>query len=468
MTLSVIAIVAILIFFIQGYRFNRSEGIIEQGGLVQLRSIPSGAALTIDSARLSATTSTKTNLRPGRHTIAMNRAGYRTWQKTVDVKKGSILWLNYARLIPEDLPVTNIAKLPDVTSTIVSPNRKWMAFTTNPDSPAITLFNLEDNTPAATTLTLPDDSYTNIPEGEAQTFSLSAWDSSNRYILLQHYYGSTSDWLLVDIENPNDTKNVSRFFDIPMTNIKFSATDSRVLYALTGGDLRIVNTKDSTMSAPLIRGVAEFSLYRDSTILYTTTLDPVTKQRLVGYYHEGANKPRAIRTYTDDGSAPLHITVGEYYDQTYIAVGYSNTIDILRGSLPRSDSAESLSLSAIATISLGGNVEYLSNKTSGRFFIAQHGKRYSVYDLELQKLTTTTLRGEGVPKKELGWLDDYTVWSGLDSMLRLYEFDGANQHDIMPIVPGQQPTLTANGRYLYAPTKDSKGVFRLSRVRLIL
>src|SRR5690606_5047873 len=100
MVLFVLTFVFVLTLLTLGYRFDRSAGTIEQGGLVQLNSIPSGANLTIDSARLSATTGTKTTLAPGKHAITMSRDGYGNWQKTVEVKSGTILWLNYARLIP--------------------------------------------------------------------------------------------------------------------------------------------------------------------------------------------------------------------------------------------------------------------------------------------------------------------------------------------------------------------------------
>ena len=81
MTLSVIVVVAILILVMLGYRLNRTTGTLEQGGLVQLNSTPSGANLMINGTRLGATTSTKTTLAPGSHSITMSRSGYTPWQK---------------------------------------------------------------------------------------------------------------------------------------------------------------------------------------------------------------------------------------------------------------------------------------------------------------------------------------------------------------------------------------------------
>lgn len=469
MTLSVVTIVFVLILIVLGYRFNRAEGTIEQGGLVQLNSTPSGANLTVNGNRLGATTSTRMTLSPGEHTIAMSRTGYHTWQKTVTVERGSVLWLNYTRLIPTDLDVENVAQFPAVTSTLPSPNRRWLAMTTDPSSAVITLVDINEDTPQITTLELPPAVYSQS-ESEApnESFRLFEWDVSNRYLLLEHRYDDKAEWIVVDIENVAESKNITEIFDVPMTGAKFSHTNGRILYALMGGDLRKIDIGAATISAPLVRGVAQFSLFDRSTIVYTTTLDEKTKSRSVGYIQDGASEPRLVRTYNDDGSVPLHMSIGEYYNQIYMSIAYGNSVEVLKGSLVRSDSDDSLSLKPVATLSTPENIDYLSTRTDGRFVVAQHAKSYSVYDLELEKSTTTTVSGEAPLEGELRWLDDYTVWSSLDSELRLYEFDGANQHDIMPIVPGQNPTLTQNNRYLYAPTKGDDGSFHLSRVRLIL
>src|SRR5690606_5213433 len=127
---------------------------------------------------------------------------------------------------------------------------------------------------------------------------------------------------------------------------------------------------------------------------------------------------------------------------------HGNSVEILKGQLVRSDSDDSLSLKTVTTVATPEDISYLSTRTNGRFIVAQHNKSFSVYDLELEKLTTTTVRGDAPLEGELRWLDGYIVWSSLDGMLRTYEFDGANQHDIMPIIPGQNPTLTSNNSYL--------------------
>lgn len=468
MTLSVLVIVFVLVLFMLGYRFDRTARTIEQGGLLQLSSIPSGANLTINSARLGATTSTKTTLSPGQHAVTMARSGYTQWQKTIDLKRGSILWLNYARLIPTSLPVENIASLPAVTSSEPSPNRERYALTTEKNSPTITLVDIRSDKPEIKTLTLPEESYTKPEDAATESFRVSVWDASNRYVLLAHAYDNKTEWIVADLDDITRSKNISAIFDVVITSLRFSPGNSSVLYALMNGDVRKIDIEAATISAPLVRNVAEFSLYDRSTIVYTSTVDAVTKSRSVGYVTEDAREPRVVRSYSDEGLVPLHISIDKYYNQPHVAIAYGSAVEILSGALPRSDSDNPLSLTAVATMSTPEAISYFSSKTAGRFFIAQHGKSYSVYDLELQKATTTPLRGEGSLEGELRWIDGYTVWSSLEGKLRFYEFDGANQNDIMPIIPGQNPALTSNNRYLYAPTQDDAGAFHLSRVRLIL
>jgi hypothetical protein len=100
--------------------------------------------------------------------------------------------------------------------------------------------------------------------------------------------------------------------------------------------------------------------------------------------------------------------------------------------------------------------------------VAQEAGSYTVYDIELKKTTTTALQGDvpAVPA-ELRWLDPYTVWSDRSGKVRIYEFDGANQHDLMTVASGYSATYSPSGKYLYGLTQ-SDGAYHLTRVRMVL
>jgi hypothetical protein len=464
MSLTVISLVAVLIFIMLGYQFNRNEGRIEQGGLLQFNSRPTGGTVTIDGASFGTRTPSKTTLTAGQHFITMERKGYKNWQKSVNVIAGSVLWLNYTRFIPNELKPTQVADFSTVTSTSVSPDSKWMAVKEAADTAVVQLMSLSGDTVKRTSLQLPTSSYTASSAGKAQSFELVTWDPDSRYLLVKHIYDDTKlEWLIVDTQNVNETKNITKLFTIDAANILFSGNNPMILYALIGTDVRRVDIGAETLSRPLASNVAEFSVYEDSTIVFSGLVDPQTKSRSVGYYDERSDKVRTVRSYTDDGGMPLHFAIGEYFNETYFAISYGEKIDILKGSL--SDPAQA---KQIAGSTIVDSAQYLSISTDGRFVVAQNGGTYVVYDLELKKSNTTTLKGTSEVRQKLRWLDTYTVWSDRDGMVRLYEFDGANQHNIMPVTPGFNVTLSPDETYMYGIAQSADGGFHLQRVRMIL
>jgi len=453
------------VFIILGYQFNRQDGRIEQGGLVQFESLPSGADVTIDGASFGTKTSSKTTMTAGQHFVTMAKSGYQQWQKSITVVPGSVLWLNYARLIPAELKPAEVAEFASVAGTAVSPDKKWMAVQESAASATIRLEDISQDSVKTTTLELPATSYTHPPAGASHQFALDAWSADSRYLLAQHVYPGATEWLVVDTQNVAQTKNITKLLGTDMTKPVFSGDNSTILYAQVGQDVRKIDIGALQISRPLVTNVAEFSVYGRNTIVFTTQLDQTTKARSVGLYQDGADAPTIVRTYTDQGSLPLHLGVGEYFNDTYVAIAYGEGVEIIKGDL-NGDWQKKMQVNA--SMIVPGGVQYLSVTKNGRFVLAQQGATYMTYDLELQKTTTTTLKGAGAVGKQLQWLDEYMLWSDRDGTVRLYEFDGANQHDIMPVVPGQSVTLSANGRYVYGVSQSADGKFHLSRVRLIL
>lgn len=467
MSVAVVVLVTVLVFVMLGYRYNGNDGKIEQGGLVQFDSQPNGANVTIDGKPFSTRTPSKSTLTSGGHNITIGRSGYHTWEKAVGVVPGSVLWLNYARLVPNDLPVENIADFTAVSSTSVSTDSKWMAIKEKPETPELTLADLGSDKVVTTKISIPADLYTQPAQGKTQSFNLSDWDAGSRYLIVKHIYnGNQVEWLVVDTRDASATKNITKLLDIAAEKVVFSGNDSNTLYAQIGSDVRKINLSAATLSRPLVSHVAEFSIFDQTTIVYTTVLDATTKTREVGYYKDGDPTSYVIRSYTDDGKKQLHLALGRYFGDMYEAVAYGDAVTILKGDLPTTP-AQAAQLKELATATIKGGAKYLSIKTEGRFIVAQNGASYTTYDLELKKETTTKLTGTAPVTKKLEWIDGYILWSDRGGMLRLYEFDGANQHDIMPVTPGYEVTLSPNEKYLYGISKTGT-TYHLERVQMIL
>lgn len=467
MSVTVVGLVTVLVFLMLGYRFDRSDGSIEQGGLLQFDTEPDGANVTIDGTSFGTRTPSKTTMTAGSHFITMERDGYKKWQKSVDLAAGSVLWLNYARLIPTELSPQSTADFATVSDALASPDDKWMAIKDDPSTPSLIVADLAREDAKTTAITIPESAYTKPSEGKAQRFGFSSWDPSGRYLLIEHSYDDNKiEWIVIDIEGSDPARNITTLLDVAAVSPMFSNRDSNILYAIVDGSLRRIDLGATTLSGPLVENVATFDLYDRATITYVTNIDPKTKQRSVGYYDEGASKPRTVRTYNED-SGSLQFVIDKYFGDHYVAIIHGQTMEVFEGELPRSDVADPSSLKTVATLALPEGADYLSIKTNGRFIVAQKDASYTVYDLELKKMTTTKLKGSSVVSKELEWIDGYTAWSDQDNIVRLYEFDGTNQHDIMPVVSGMDVTLSPSDKYLYGISTSADGKFHLSRVQLI-
>ena len=471
MILAILSLVTILGFIIMGYQFNRKDGKIEQGGLVQFGSQPGGAAISIDGTAFGSRTNTKTTLASGNHSITMNLDGYHQWSKAVSVQPGSVLWLNYARLIPKSLPVERVATFAALGTSAASPDQKWVVATTDPSLPELELADISQQQVAPPVkLTLPATLYTAPAAGKTQQFSVVEWDKDSRYVLVKHTVEGMdqTEWLVVDTQSLASSKNITSLVSLPMSQVHFSPASSQAVYAQIGADVRKIELGDGTISRPLASNIEDFRLYRDNGIIFTTLPDATTHQRSVGYAVDNEQAPHILASVTDDGKAPYRLAIGEYFGDTYVAILNGQTLTVRMGNLPKT-SADYEAMRPITTQHLTAPATRLSIVTNGRFVVAEAPDRYMVYDLELRKATTTELKG-AVPATvtPLAWLDGYMPWSDNGGMLRVYEFDGANQHDIMTVTPGQAVTLARGGAYLYAFGKTPDDHYALQRVRMIL
>ena len=462
-----LSLVAALMFVIQGYRFNRLDGKVEQGGLLQYDSRPNGADVYVDTAHLGNKTANKITVSSGSHTVRMTKAGYNDWSKDVTIKPGTILWLNYTRLIPKNKPIDTIATLSDVTSALPAYNQKYIAFKDDPTTPSISLASIDTDNPKIDKLALTEGTVTTPSDPKLQSYAIESWDNDNRYVLVRHSYDNDkSEWLVVDTHGDQPTINVTTSMGVAVSHAEFTIASNRALYILTPtGELRRVDLGAKTISAPIVANVAEFSQYDRSTIAYVTKIDETTKKRTIGYMTNGAAKSRTLKTYADLGDTPLHLHIGRYFNQTYVAVSYGETLDITKGDLPSSDSDAASALTQVATLTIPGGATTLAySPDTERFVYARTATSVYVYDLELNSLSATKL--DSTSTYAMQWIDRehfVTTTNGL----AMYDFDGTNRQELTSgsmILPA---VISSNNKYMFAFTKDASGA-HLRRIKLLV
>ena len=454
MTTAVALISAICIFLVLGYRLDLKSGDVEQGALLQFRSFPSAATITLDREALSFVTPGKRNVDAGEHSVAMQLDGYKTWQKTFTVKASELRWLNYARMVPETIRTTAAKEFPTLTDALPSPDKKWLLIQPAVDKAEFTLVDIrDDEKPVFSQLALPAASYAQ-KDGQPHQFSIEEWDFGARYVLIKHVTGDATEYLRIDRTDVDKTVNVSSKLGVNISDIHFSGTSGSVFYALENGSVRRLDSGAGTISQPLVKDVESFDLYKTSTISYVKK--PIENKVGVGVVVDG----KATRVATYDSTMAVHVDVAEYFNDYYLAIGRGTSVQIYKDP----ETAERKKLVSFATSSA---ISWLRFNNSGRFVATGTGSQFTSYDLETSEKAEVNLPGNAPdPAQPLQWIDDYYLASAADNDLRLTEFDGANQHVITAALPGFPVTLNDDGKLLYSLGKTQSGAYVLQASRM--
>ncbi|MEI6850808.1 MAG: PEGA domain-containing protein [Candidatus Saccharibacteria bacterium] len=468
MVTSVILIVAFITLFMLGFRFDANNGKYEQYAFLQFGTSPSGATVSVDGKVVGAKTPNKNSIPAGKHEVVMWRDGYETWNKSIDVKSGTLTWLNYALLIPKKLTVEPVANYDSVYSSLASPKGNYMIIEKKSDKPLFELVDLGSDLIKTTSLTIPTNLYSEPNTiGVAHTFNLLKWDEGGRYVIINHIFGEKNEWLVMDTQNINQTKNVTGHFNISISSIDFSGTSGNIFYALSSDEILRLDLSAGTISKPLISGVANFSAYDESkVIVYIGIKNDATGNRVFGIYRDGDDKSSIIKTVSVGQDVELHIATTHYYNEDYVIISEGKKINLYGGSYPNANSDNANSMKVITSFELSENVNEIVFSPTGKYALLKSGSSFTSYDLEYQKLAVSNIEGSG-PVPLIRWIDENNIWSDRDGSLSIREFDGLNSHTINPVVSGQDATLTNNGRYLYSIGKLND-TYQLQRVRMIL
>ncbi len=461
MTLCVVTIVSILVLVILGYSFNRQDGKLEQGGLLQFASRPTGAAVWINEDPHSSRTNTKAAVVAGNYNIRFERDGYRTWRKSIAITPGQIGWLSYARLIPEELTPQPLREFESLAGALTSPQRNWMLLQLTGNQPVFEVVNLQGDAVRYSTLSLPEESYTTPVTAAPQQFHIEAWSYDEAAILLRHSYDDKQEWIVLYRNAPERSVNINALFAVAPNHVEFAGKGNRLLFVQADDVVRRVNLDDQTLSRPLASEVASFSGYDDKMIAYVSL--PKDDKRTVGYGTIDLVDQQILSTYPADDK-PLHVAMSEYFNRRYVSVVHDDMLMIERGRLPQGDNKGDMR--HFAQVKIAEGTSRLSASTKGRFVAMDMPGGYAMYDLELKKYDKTAWTYSSDSPRPLRWLDDYIVWSDNGGQLRIYDFDGANQYTLMPVVEGFAAAVSPNDKFIYGVTASDKG-FELSRVQLI-
>jgi hypothetical protein len=465
---AVIIGVSIVTAFTLGYGLNEKDGRIERGGILQLGSTPSNATVTINNVPFSSRTPTRLVSYEGDYAIKMELPNYKTWQKTVSIQPGVITWQTYARLFPNEINPINIASFKTMASALPSGSGKNYALLEKANQAVVTIAPLDVDDVKTKSITLPQDVATQ-PEksGEHNTYKLMLWNGKEDYILIKHIYGNDkkTEWLVLDVDNPEDSINLSKSYGIDASEVVFSSYNGRQIVALIDGAVRQIDLDAQTLSRPFASNVNNFRLYGDEYILYVT--NPLAdKTQEVGYVRKEFKKPFVIQKVPYDGSTTALLDFGKYFDKYYALISHANKATLYEMKDFYGSEKDTLDLRTVTDMNLKKPIKTLDITDNSQFATIQDGFSFANYNLELNQQATTNIETTLNQPQKLRHLDTYLYWGTEDGYLRTYEYDGANQNRLMAMDPAFEATFSPSGKYLYSVVvKDGK--YNLQRIQIL-
>lgn len=421
MVVVIIVTAIILTFVAMGYNLDKN-GELGQSGLVQLRSFPSGASITIDGESILPRTTTSRMLSAGEHTIKLTKDGYDSWEKTVTSESGRLLKLEYMRLFYQNrTPETMREYEGELAFFAPAPNRDYALLVKKNNS--VNYLDLRGDDAVNTELDLSD-----MLSGLEITGV--TWNESSDKALISATRKNETEWLLINVNNPKESVNLTKEFAMNFSDMRFMTDSGDKLIALENGNLRTIAMSGKTVSQVLAETVKKYDFVGE-VIVYLNA-----KQQL-GFI--SGDNVAIVAEFPSDSL--VNVAISDYIGDKYLTITENDKLVIYRGDFPNSErkisDMEKILEETIAfipsTLRIEGNNELI---------VARDMKQVAVFDAETRKLHQFELDTE-TPFL----IDGYMVGEIVDNKLIVMDFDGTNKRTITDANAGAM--ITRNNKWLY-------------------
>ncbi len=473
MTLAAAISVTICLLFAMGYRFDFADGKLTQVALVQFKSYPSSATVDVNGKKLSSTTPNRYNVQSGENVINVSKTSYRNWSKTVKLEASEVLWLDYLRLIPNSITTNTVRSYGSISQIQESPDRNWILIRNSDnerrvsncpegsvcDSSYAGYYNnpyvlqlaevTDPNNIKFTEIQIDPTKLTVPTSDQSEKFSIVEWDDGSRYAILRHQVADSSEYLVIDRQNPTVTKNLNKDFGMSVEDPHFSGTSGETFFVKTGTDLRKLEYSGKTVSAPIVSGLVSYQMYDNDKLSFVATKTTDGKVSTeVGVYKGNS---AILKTFDDDNKTLAGVSI--YNGTEYLAIARSNKVEIFSLPLSQRD-AETYNFSA-------DQIDWLDFSPNDRFIAVGSGEKVSTYDLDTHDRYSFEIKGLASTPQ---WLDGFHMVGNEDG-INLLEFDGANREGI--VSGSGRAMLSSDEKYLFSVGQVSGGMV-LQRSKLVV
>lgn len=438
MVLVVIMTVVILAFLVSGYWLNEDFEVKRQG-LLQIYSIPTGADVNIDgeSSWLQRTNTSKV-LQSGEHTIVLEKEGYDTWSKTINIKEGLLYRIHYPRLFLKDRVSEKLLATTGATFATVSPDHSSLILANETTEWSFINLDEEQLDPKKIDVKNLFSSVSLAPNATTGLFTGKIvecdWNLNGSRVLLKVNSKSGDEWVILNPKDAKNSINLTREFGADFKNVKIFDNDANTLLVVQNQNLHKVDVSGRSISSILVENVYDFDYYNNEIVF--SALDKTTKTYYLGMMKIGDDKITKLETL----SAPAKVATMRFYEDRYILTLVENKLSLF----------EKSELNKIASFELQFTPNTLKIGHDGEFIIASSGSNIATLDMESLEIREWSVEG-----KSFDWIDNSMIYTVSGGELIVYDFDGLNRRKIAKNVSDHFPAAITNNRYLYYFSDDN-------------
>lgn len=427
MVASVAVIVVVATLAALGF-FVSSDGSIEQSGLAQIHSIPTGANVALDGATLFARTNLSRTMSEGTHDLKISRDKYDMWENQIQMKAGVLLRLYYPRLFllnrSQEI-VQNFEKEFAFYEPSIDRNSILYA---EKESTSWRLMDIKGDEIKTTVLDMADVlSYVDNDGKFLGRVEEIKWSKNADRVLVKLVYDGSAEWILVNLKDVKSSLNLTRTFGMDFDQVEMADSSANRLFVLENQNLRRISTTDQEISRVLLNDVISFA-NSDSSIIYVAgSKKSGAKSYKIGIYRDGEKNGATLATVAED--VKIKVVITSYYGDYYFGYTVGDELTIKYGGWPAYNDTEA-NLSDLKELLAGEQLGFVSESMSvgpgNGYVVAQNGRRLAVMSFE-----NGNLYNYEIDSAMQRWLSEDMFYSVRNDELVVWDFDNTNERKLV-------------------------------------
>lgn len=459
MLVAVVVIVVVATLAAMGF-FVSSDGSIEQSGLVQIHSMPTGASVTIDGDTLFSRTNLSRTVAEGEHAVKITRENYDEWNKTIKMRPGILLRLYYPRLFLLNRVQEDVRELGQDLAFYAPSNDRASILYAEKTATAWQWLDIKGDEVRALELDMTE-ILPGIKEGEfLGRVDEIKWSANGDHVIAKVTYDGVTEWISINLRDLKNSLNLTKTFGMDFDQVEMADGSAGKIFVLENHHLRRINTSDQEISRVLLDDIANFTNEGGEVIYVTTKYEEGEggiSSRKIGVYRDG-EKGSTILTLVP-GEAKVRVALASYYGESYLGYTVEDQLYISYGVFPTYNENEA-DLSGLKELFSGEKLamkpESLTVSPGDGYFVARAGKQLAVVSFE-----TTELYQYEALSSALKWLDDDIIYTTQDESLTVWDFDNTNRRKLVQTETkvmelGDVPELETDSVSLQAATTTKR------------